>query len=318
MVSREENTITCKDDGMAFHFRSSNFDSGTVNVPQQIVYTGGRWSADGLNQDNVPKGMRIVSLSGGNETVKFRGDAGSYNFDDGTYRVDYGAAVKQDGRYVCYYNSTQVKVTPKGLSIEIPILSVEGEIDISKDMVMRCVYNTDDPAWQSFTASASLTNVETGYKVKLLQSNPVTWRFKFPMRGTYRAELTINNGASTKSIEKTFTIKPLGYTDNIYYKMMMKPVDYDCYLQFSLDFYSDEECTQRVATQHSTKCHFILWRNHYDLDGYFVSGVKAIEETVMISSGVYSYDMPYKIEAVDYHTLESYRYEYEIVRLEYN
>lgn len=306
-----------KDSGMAINFKSSNFDSGTVNVPQQIVYTGSRWSADGLDKDNVPKGMRIVAIKGGNETVKFQGDAGSYKFEDGTYRVDYGAAVKQDGRYVCYYNSTQVKVTPKGLSIEIPILTVEGEIDISREMIMRCVYTTDDPAWQSFKATASLTYVQTGAKVTLQQSNSVTWRFKFPMRGTYRAQVTISNGTSTKSVEKTFTIQPLGSNDAIYYKMNRRTVEYERFWQYYLDFYSDEGCSKKVATLHSTECHFILWQNYYDHDGFFVSGVKQYDQKVMIPPGVYTYNLPYTIQAIEYLTLDGYRWEYEIVGLEY-
>ncbi len=79
----------------------------------------------------------------------------------------------------------------------------------------------------------------------------------------------------------------------------------------------DEACTEQVPLQYSAACHYIIWRRHHDAEGNPTKNDKIKEDTVMLPAGITTYDLPYTFEAKDYLTLHGYRYEYEIISIEY-
>ncbi len=135
--------------------------------------------------------------------------------------------------------------------------------------------------------------------------------------GAYRAVATVSNGSETLVIRKDFVLPELTNPKDIYHTLNWRAIDFDKVIQYYIDFYSDEACTEKLSLQHSAACHYIVWRRHHDAEGNPTKNDKVMEDTVMLPAGVTTYNLPYTFEAKDYLTLHGYRYDYEIVGIEY-
>ena len=118
-------------------------------------------------------------------------------------------------------------------------------------------------------------------------------------------------------IRKDFVLPELTNPKDIYHTLNWRAIDFDKVIQYYIDFYSDEACTEKLSLQHSAACHYIVWRRHHDAEGNPTKNDKVMEDTVMLPAGVTTYNLPYTFEAKDYLTLHGYRYDYEIVGIEY-
>ena len=262
----------------------------------------------------VKKAMRDCT---GEEVM--RGKAGSCRLQPGEYTLHYGAAVRrEDGTFECRYGTADFEVTLPGFELTMPILSHPEDIDLSRTIVVRCSFETDDAAWRNFSCSVELVNLRTGEEITHQSYTPnERWAFRLTERGAYRAVATVSNGSETLVIRKDFVLPELTNPKDIYHTLNWRAIDFDKVIQYYIDFYSDEACTEKLSLQHSAACHYIVWRRHHDAEGNPTKNDKVMEDTVMLPAGVTTYNLPYTFEAKDYLTLHGYRYDYEIVGIEY-
>ena len=298
------------DDGFAIAM-GGPYAYGSVNIDVRVRLTGSEWA------DGQVRGMRIYDLYTGEEVM--RGKAGSCRLQPGEYTLHYGAAVRrEDGTFECRYGTADFEVTLPGFELTMPILSHPEDIDLSRTIVVRCSFETDDAAWRNFSCSVELVNLRTGEEITHQSYTPnERWAFRLTERGTYRAVATVSNGSETLSIRKDFVLPELTNPKDIYHTLNWRAIDFDKVIQYYIDFYSDEACTEKLSLQHSAACHYIVWRRHHDAEGNPTKNDKVMEDTVMLPAGVTTYNLPYTFEAKDYLTLHGYRYDYEIVGIEY-
>ena len=298
------------DDGFAIAM-GGPYAYGSVNIDVRVRLTGSEWA------DGQVRGMRIYDLYTGEEVM--RGKAGSCRLQPGEYTLHYGAAVRrEDGTFECRYGTADFEVTLPGFELTMPILSHPEDIDLSRTIVVRCSFETDDAAWRNFSCSVELVNLRTGEEITHQSYTPnERWAFRLTERGTYRAVATVSNGSETLVIRKDFVLPELTNPKDIYHTLNWRAIDFDKVIQYYIDFYSDEACTEQLSLQHSAACHYIVWRRHHDAEGNPTKNDKVMEDTVMLPAGVTTYNLPYTFEAKDYLTLHGYRYDYEIVGIEY-
>lgn len=298
------------DDGFAIAM-GGPYAYGSVNIDVHVRLTGSEWA------DGQVRGMRIYDLYTGEEVM--RGKAGSCRLQPGEYTLHYGAAVRrEDGTFECRYGTADFEVTLPGFELTMPILSHPEDIDLSRTIVVRCSFETDDAAWRNFSCSVELVNLRTGEEITHQSYTPnERWAFRLTERGTYRAVATVSNGSETLVIRKDFVLPELTNPKDIYHTLNWRAIDFDKVIQYYIDFYSDEACTEKLSLQHSAACHYIVWRRHHDAEGNPTKNDKVMEDTVMLPAGVTTYNLPYTFEAKDYLTLHGYRYDYEIVGIEY-
>ncbi len=298
------------DDGFAIAM-GGPYAYGSVNIDVRVRLTGSEWA------DGQVRGMRIYDLYTGEEVM--RGKAGSCRLQPGEYTLHYGAAVRrEDGTFECRYGTADFEVNLPGFELTMPILSHPEDIDLSRTIVVRCSFETDDTAWQNFTCSVELVNLRTGEEITHQSYTPnERWAFRLTERGAYRAVATVSNGSETLVIRKDFVLPELTNPKDIYHTLNWRAIDFDKVIQYYIDFYSDEACTEKLSLQHSAACHYIVWRRHHDAEGNPTKNDKVMEDTVMLPAGVTTYNLPYTFEAKDYLTLHGYRYDYEIVGIEY-
>ena len=298
------------DDGFAIAM-GGPYAYGSVNIDVRVRLTGSEWA------DGQVRGMRIYDLYTGEEVM--RGKAGSCRLQPGEYTLHYGAAVRrEDGTFECRYGTADFEVTLPGFELTMPILSHPEDIDLSRTIVVRCSFETDDAAWRNFSCSVQLVNLRTGEEITHQSYTPnKRWAFRLTERGAYRAVATVSNGSETLVIRKDFVLPELTNPKDIYHTLNWRTIDFDKVIQYYIDFYSDEACTEKLSLQHSAACHYIVWRRHHDAEGNPTKNDKVMEDTVMLPAGVTTYNLPYTFEAKDYLTLHGYRYDYEIVGIEY-
>ena len=298
------------DDGFAVAM-GGPYAYGSVNIPGRVQLTGSEWA------DGQVRGMRIYDRFTGREVM--RGKAGNCRLQPGEYTLHYGAAVRrEDNTFECRYGTADFEVNLPGFELTMPILSHPENIDLSRTIVVRCSFETDDTAWQNFTCSVELVNLRTGAEITHQSYTPnERWAFRLTERGAYRAVATVSNGSETLVIRKDFVLPELTNPKDIYHTLNWRAADFDKVIQYYIDFYSDEACTQSLPLQHSAACHYIVWRRHHDAEGNPTKNDKVMEDTVMLPAGITTYDLPYTFEAKDYLTLHGYRYDYEIVGIEY-
>ena len=298
------------DDGFAI-VMGGPYAYGSVNIDVRVRLTGSEWA------DGQVRGMRIYDLYTGEEVM--RGKAGSCRLQPGEYTLHYGAAVRrEDGTFECRYGTADFEVTLPGFELTMPILSHPEDIDLSRTIVVRCSFETDDAAWRNFSCSVELVNLRTGEEITHQSYTPnERWAFRLTERGAYRAVATVSNGSETLVIRKDFVLPELTNPKDIYHTLNWRAIDFDKVIQYYIDFYSDEACTEKLSLQHSAACHYIVWRRHHDAEGNPTKNDKVKEDTVMLPAGVTTYNLPYTFEAKDYLTLHGYRYDYEIVGIEY-
>ena len=298
------------DDGFAI-VMGGPYAYGSVNIDVRVRLTGSEWA------DGQVRGMRIYDLYTGEEVM--RGKAGSCRLQPGEYTLHYGAAVRrEDGTFECRYGTADFEVTLPGFELTMPILSHPEDIDLSRTIVVRCSFETDDAAWRNFSCSVELVNLRTGEEITHQSYTPnERWAFRLTERGAYRAVATVSNGSETLVIRKDFVLPELTNPKDIYHTLNWRAIDFDKVIQYYIDFYSDEACTEKLSLQHSAACHYIVWRRHHDAEGNPTKNDKVMEDTVMLPAGVTTYNLPYTFEAKDYLTLHGYRYDYEIVGIEY-
>ena len=298
------------DDGFAIAM-GGPYAYGSVNIDVRVRLTGSEWA------DGQVRGMRIYDLYTGEEVM--RGKAGSCRLQPGEYTLHYGAAVRrEDGTFECRYGTADYEVTLPGFELTMPILSHPEDIDLSRTIVVRCSFETDDAAWRNFSCSVELVNLRTGEEITHQSYTPnERWAFRLTERGAYRAVATVSNGSETLVIRKDFVLPELTNPKDIYHTLNWRAIDFDKVIQYYIDFYSDEACTEKLSLQHSAACHYIVWRRHHDAEGNPTKNDKVMEDTVMLPAGVTTYNLPYTFEAKDYLTLHGYRYDYEIVGIEY-
>ena len=298
------------DDGFAIAM-GGPYAYGSVNIDVRVRLTGSEWA------DGQVRGMRIYDLYTGEEVM--RGKAGSCRLQPGEYTLHYGAAVRrEDGPFECRYGTADFEVTLPGFELTMPILSHPEDIDLSRTIVVRCSFETDDAAWRNFSCSVQLVNLRTGEEITHQSYTPnERWAFRLTERGAYRAVATVSNGSETLVIRKDFVLPELTNPKDIYHTLNWRAIDFDKVIQYYIDFYSDEACTEKLSLQHSAACHYIVWRRHHDAEGNPTKNDKVMEDTVMLPAGVTTYNLPYTFEAKDYLTLHGYRYDYEIVGIEY-
>ena len=298
------------DDGFAI-VMGGPYAYGSVNIDVRVRLTGSEWA------DGQVRGMRIYDLYTGEEVM--RGKAGSCRLQPGEYTLHYGAAVRrEDGTFECRYGTADFEVTLPGFELTMPILSHPEDIDLSRTIVVRCSFETDDAAWRNFSCSVELVNLRTGEEITHQSYTPnERWAFRLTERGAYRAVATVSNGSETLVIRKDFVLPELTNPKDIYHTLNWRAIDFDKVIQYYIDFYSDEACTKKLSLQHSAACHYIVWRRHHDAEGNPTKNDKVMEDTVMLPAGVTTYNLPYTFEAKDYLTLHGYRYDYEIVGIEY-
>ena len=298
------------DDGFAIAM-GGPYAYGSVNIDVHVRLTGSEWA------DGQVRGMRIYDLYTGEEVM--RGKAGSCRLQPGEYTLHYGAAVRrEDGTFECRYGTADFEVTLPGFELTMPILSHPEDIDLSRTIVVRCSFETDDAAWRNFSCSVQLVNLRTGEEITHQSYTPnERWAFRLTERGAYRAVATVSNGSETLVIRKDFVLPELTNPKDIYHTLNWRAIDFDKVIQYYIDFYSDEACTEKLSLQHSAACHYIVWRRHHDAEGNPTKNDKVMEDTVMLPAGVTTYNLPYTFEAKDYLTLHGYRYDYEIVGIEY-
>jgi len=298
------------DDGFAIAM-GGPYAYGSVNIDVRVRLTGSEWA------DGQVRGMRIYDLYTGEEVM--RGKAGSCRLQPGEYTLHYGAAVRrEDGTFECRYGTADFEVTLPGFELTMPILSHPEDIDLSRTIVVRCSFETDDAAWRNFSCSVELVNLRTGEEITHQSYTPnERWAFRLTERGAYRAVATVSNGSETLVIRKDFVFPELTNPKDIYHTLNWRAIDFDKVIQYYIDFYSDEACTEKLSLQHSAACHYIVWRRHHDAEGNPTKNDKVMEDTVMLPAGVTTYNLPYTFEAKDYLTLHGYRYDYEIVGIEY-
>lgn len=298
------------DDGFAIAM-GGPYAYGSVNIDVRVRLTGSEWA------DGQVRGMRIYDLYTGEEVM--RGKAGSCRLQPGEYTLHYGAAVRrEDGTFECRYGTADFEVTLPGFELTMPILSHPEDIDLSRTIVVRCSFETDDAAWRNFSCSVELVNLRTGEEITHQSYTPnERWAFRLTERGAYRAVATVSNGSETLVIRKDFVLPELTNPKDIYHTLNWRAIDFDKVIQYYIDFYSDEACTEKLSLQHSAACHYIVWRRHHDAEGNPTKNDKVMEDTVMLPAGVTTYNLPYTFEAKDYLTLHGYRYDYEIVGIEY-
>ena len=298
------------DDGFAIAM-GGPYAYGSVNIDVRVRLTGSEWA------DGQVRGMRIYDLYTGEEVM--RGKAGSCRLQPGEYTLHYGAAVRrEDGTFECRYGTADFEVTLPGFELTMPILSHPEDIDLSRTIVVRYSFETDDAAWRNFSCSVELVNLRTGEEITHQSYTPnERWAFRLTERGTYRAVATVSNGSETLVIRKDFVLPELTNPKDIYHTLNWRAIDFDKVIQYYIDFYSDEACTEKLSLQHSAACHYIVWRRHHDAEGNPTKNDKVMEDTVMLPAGVTTYNLPYTFEAKDYLTLHGYRYDYEIVGIEY-
>ena len=298
------------DDGFAIAM-GGPYAYGSVNIDVRVRLTGSEWA------DGQVRGMRIYDLYTGEEVM--RGKAGSCRLQPGEYTLHYGPAVRrEDGPFECRYGTADFEVTLPGFELTMPILSHPEDIDLSRTIVVRCSFETDDAAWRNFSCSVELVNLRTGEEITHQSYTPnERWAFRLTERGAYRAVATVSNGSETLVIRKDFVLPELTNPKDIYHTLNWRAIDFDKVIQYYIDFYSDEACTEKLSLQHSAACHYIVWRRHHDAEGNPTKNDKVMEDTVMLPAGVTTYNLPYTFEAKDYLTLHGYRYDYEIVGIEY-
>ncbi len=298
------------DDGFANSI-GGPYAYGSVNIDVRVRLTGSEWA------DGQVRGMRIYDLYTGEEVM--RGKAGSCRLQPGEYTLHYGAAVRrEDGTFECRYGTADFEVTLPGFELTKPILSHPEDIDLSRTIVVRCSFETDDAAWRNFSCSVQLVNLRTGEEITHQSYTPnERWAFRLTERGAYRAVATVSNGSETLVFSKDFVLPELTNPKDIYHTLNWRAIDFDKVIQYYIDFYSDEACTEKLSLQHSAACHYIVWRRHHDAEGNPTKNDKVMEDTVMLPAGVTTYNLPYTFEAKDYLTLHGYRYDYEIVGIEY-
>ena len=298
------------DDGFAIAM-GGPYAYGSVNIDVRVRLTGSEWA------DGQVRGMRIYDLYTGEEVM--RGKAGSCRLQPGEYTLHYGAAVRrEDGTFECRYGTADFEVTLPGFELTMPILSHPEDIDLSRTIVVRCSFETDDAAWRNFSCSVELVNLRTGEEITHQSYTPnERWAFRLTERGAYRAVATVSNGSETLVIRKDFVLPELTNPKDIYHTLNWRAIDFDKVIQYYIDFYSDEACTEKLSLQHSAACHYIVWRRHHDAEGNPTKNDKVMEDTVMLPAGVTTYNLPYTFEAKDYLTLHGYRYDYEIIGIEY-
>ena len=298
------------DDGFAIAM-GGPYAYGSVNIDVRVRLTGSEWA------DGQVRGMRIYDLYTGEEVM--RGKAGSCRLQPGEYTLHYGAAGRrEDGTFECRYGTADFEVTLPGFELTMPILSHPEDIDLSRTIVVRCSFETDDAAWRNFSCSVQLVNLRTGEEITHQSYTPnERWAFRLTERGAYRAVATVSNGSETLVIRKDFVLPELTNPKDIYHTLNWRAIDFDKVIQYYIDFYSDEACTEKLSLQHSAACHYIVWRRHHDAEGNPTKNDKVMEDTVMLPAGVTTYNLPYTFEAKDYLTLHGYRYDYEIVGIEY-
>ena len=298
------------DDGFAIAM-GGPYAYGSVNIDVRVRLTGSEWA------DGQVRGMRIYDLYTGEEVM--RGKAGSCRLQPGEYTLHYGAAVRrEDGTFECRYGTADFEMTLPGFELTMPILSHPEDIDLSRTIVVRCSFETDDAAWRNFSCSVQLVNLRTGEEITHQSYTPnERWAFRLTERGAYRAVATVSNGSETLVIRKDFVLPELTNPKDIYHTLNWRAIDFDKVIQYYIDFYSDEACTEKLSLQHSAACHYIVWRRHHDAEGNPTKNDKVMEDTVMLPAGVTTYNLPYTFEAKDYLTLHGYRYDYEIVGIEY-
>ena len=298
------------DDGFAIAM-GGLYAYGSGNIDVRVRLTGSEWA------DGQVRGMRIYDLYTGEEVM--RGKAGSCRLQPGEYTLHYGAAVRrEDGTFECRYGTADFEVTLPGFELTMPILSHPEDIDLSRTIVVRCSFETDDAAWRNFSCSVELVNLRTGEEITHQSYTPnERWAFRLTERGAYRAVATVSNGSETLVIRKDFVLPELTNPKDIYHTLNWRAIDFDKVIQYYIDFYSDEACTEKLSLQHSAACHYIVWRRHHDAEGNPTKNDKVMEDTVMLPAGVTTYNLPYTFEAKDYLTLHGYRYDYEIVGIEY-
>ena len=298
------------DDGFAIAM-GGPYAYGSVNIDVRVRLTGSEWA------DGQVRGMRIYDLYTGEEVM--RGKAGSCRLQPGEYTLHYGAAVRrEDGTFECRYGTADFEVTLPGFELTMPILSHPEDIDLSRTIVVRCSFETDDAAWRNFSCSVELVNLRTGEEITHQSYTPnERWAFRLTERGAYRVVATVSNGSETLVIRKDFVLPELTNPKDIYHTLNWRAIDFDKVIQYYIDFYSDEACTEKLSLQHSAACHYIVWRRHHDAEGNPTKNDKVMEDTVMLPAGVTTYNLPYTFEAKDYLTLHGYRYDYEIVGIEY-
>ncbi len=197
------------DDGFAIAM-GGPYAYGSVNIDVRVRLTGSEWA------DGQVRGMRIYDLYTGEEVM--RGKAGSCRLQPGEYTLHYGAAVRrEDGTFECRYGTADFEVTLPGFELTMPILSHPEDIDLSRTIVVRCSFETDDAAWRNFSCSVQLVNLRTGEEITHQSYTPnERWAFRLTERGAYRAVATVSNGSETLVIRKDFVLPELTNPKDIY------------------------------------------------------------------------------------------------------
>ena len=227
------------DDGFAIAM-GGPYAYGSVNIDVRVRLTGSEWA------DGQVRGMRIYDLYTGEEVM--RGKAGSCRLQPGEYTLHYGAAVRrEDGTFECRYGTADFEVTLPGFELTMPILSHPEDIDLSRTIVVRCSFETDDAAWRNFSCSVELVNLRTGEEITHQSYTPnERWAFRLTERGAYRAVATVSNGSETLVIRKDFVLPELTNPKDIYHTLNWRAIDFDKVIQYYIDFYSDEACTEKL------------------------------------------------------------------------
>ena len=228
------------DDGFAIAM-GGPYAYGSVNIDVRVRLTGSEWA------DGQVRGMRIYDLYTGEEVM--RGKAGSCRLQPGEYTLHYGAAVRrEDGTFECRYGTADFEVTLPGFELTMPILSHPEDIDLSRTIVVRCSFETDDAAWRNFSCSVELVNLRTGEEITHQSYTPnERWAFRLTERGAYRAVATVSNGSETLVIRKDFVLPELTNPKDIYHTLNWRAIDFDKVIQYYIDFYSDEACTEKLS-----------------------------------------------------------------------
>lgn len=286
-----------------------------IRFNDYVQLTGSLWT-----NTTGYKALRVKQKSTGEEIAT--GITGvDYKLPYGDYTLHYGASFKDEyGDFNCQYGAADFKVWHFDPTI-VSNVDNSAELDISLEYYIQCEFDTNDPAWSSYTATATLINQETNESVRLSSmSSTKRWRFRFPERGTYKATITINNGTETKTAERILFVKSI--PTPVYYKIESRfeseTLNPELYTRYYLEFYSDAACTQKItSTMTSISFKYSFWRYHYDMFGQLDETLKQYEGRLVIPGGSSSFDLPYPVFNGKFLTLDQSIFEYIITDFAY-
>lgn len=302
-------------DGYAITLKANSFkENKPIRFNDYVQLTGNLWA-----NTTGYKALRILKKSTGMEVST--GITGvDYKLPYGEYTLHYGASFKDEyGDFKCH-GTADFKVWQFNPTIYTNVDS-SADLDISLEYYIQCVFDTNDPAWSTYTGTATLVNQETGQSVKLSSmSGSKRWRFYFPERGTYKASIAISNGTETKTAERMIFVKSI--PTPVYYKIESRfeseTLNPELYTRYYLEFYSDAACTEKItSTMSSINFSYIFWRYYYNVNGVLENMFKQQEGKLLIPGGSSSFDLPYPVFNGKTLTLDQYIFEYIITDFAY-